>query len=96
MEPGFEDGLNSLAKEILEYFLRNPQAADDLEGVARWRLLDQTVHRTLTQTKTALDQLVDSGFLRVIAAAGTDFVYELDPQKRDRAESLIKSMKKEP
>ena len=39
-----------IAKEILSYFLRNPQAADNLEGVARWRLLEQTVHRSVEET----------------------------------------------
>jgi hypothetical protein len=33
------------AKKVLEYFLRNPDALNDLEGVARWRLMDDRISR---------------------------------------------------
>lgn len=58
------DPVPDLAPEIARYFLRNPQAADTLEGIARWRLLDETVHRTFAQTGKALDWLVSRGYLR--------------------------------
>jgi hypothetical protein len=51
------------AKEVLSYFLRNPQAADTLEGVARWRLLDEPVHRSVEEINQALEWLVAQGFL---------------------------------
>ena len=41
--------------EILSYFLRNPLAADTLEGVARWRLLDEVVYRKVEETRAALE-----------------------------------------
>lgn len=38
---------SKLALEILQYYLRHPEAADTLEGVARWRLLEQRIHHTV-------------------------------------------------
>src|SRR5213592_1191476 len=78
-----------LARDILEYFLRNPLSADSLEGVAYWRLLDQTIHRTLAETKAALEWLVSKGFLQEISGPGSDHTYELNPQKRVAAEQFI-------
>jgi hypothetical protein len=38
-------------KEVLAYFVRHPHAADDLEGIARWRLLE-----TAVRTRVAGDE----------------------------------------
>jgi hypothetical protein len=53
-----------VAKEILGYFLRHPKAADSLEGIAEWRILDEKVRRSVEETKKALDWLVRKGFLQ--------------------------------
>jgi hypothetical protein len=53
-----------VAKEILSYFIRHPQAADSLEGIAEWRILDEKLRRSLEETREALDWLVRKGFLR--------------------------------
>jgi len=80
-----------LAREVLEYFLRNPKAADNLEGVTHWRLLDQAVHRTLTETKASLDWLVTRGYLREIVMPSSAPIYALNAQKRDEAEEFLNS-----
>jgi hypothetical protein len=59
-----------LAREILNYFLRHPQAADDLEGLARWRLMREKVRRTIEQTDEAIRWLVAKGFLEEIVTPG--------------------------
>ncbi len=90
-----------IAKDILRYFLRNPQAADDLEGVVRWRLLEEKIHRSLEEARVALNWLVSKGLL-VEEHGGTSsamyrlnledreeiarFLEELGVQKRDQAE----------
>lgn len=53
-----------VAREILSYFLRHPNAADTLEGIAEWRILDEKVRRSVEETKKALDWLVQRGFLQ--------------------------------
>jgi hypothetical protein len=52
-----------MAREILRYFVRNPQATDSLEGMARWRLMDEAVRRKLDGTATALEWLMAQGCL---------------------------------
>jgi hypothetical protein len=57
-------GKPEVAKEILSYFLRHPNAADSLEGIAEWRILEEKVRRSVEETKKALDWLVRKGFLQ--------------------------------
>ena len=52
-----------LTREILNYFLRSPHAADNLEGIARWRLLEERIQRTVEETKESLDWLLEEGYL---------------------------------
>lgn len=73
-----------VAKDILRYFLRHPKAADSLEGVARFRLLDETVHQGVAETEKGLNRLVAQGFLDV-SSRGSRIVYCLNPNKRAEA-----------
>jgi len=57
-----EDDL-AVARDILRYFLRNPEAADTVEGVARWRLVDEQIYRSLGRVNRAMAWLVSQGLL---------------------------------
>jgi hypothetical protein len=83
-----------LAKEILSYFLRNPQAADSLKGVAQWRLLEERVRRQVDATDAALQWLVKYGFLIRVSPCFTEPVYRLNAQKRGEAEQFLNSERK--
>jgi hypothetical protein len=76
-------------REILRYFVRNPQAADDLEGIARWRLLDELVTRRLEQTERALDWLVARGYLCATVTAGTGPIFSSNPEKAAEAREFL-------
>jgi hypothetical protein len=52
-----------VARDVLRYFVRNPEAADTVEGVARWRLLDERVYCSLQQVTRAMAWLVAQGLL---------------------------------
>lgn len=80
--------VEDIAKDILEYFLRNPQAADDLEGVARWRLMSQTIHRDVEETSQALDYLVRRGLLTRISMPGSAF-FRLQADQRAGAVAFL-------
>ena len=80
---------SQVAREILSYFMRNPQAADNLEGVARWRLLDELVGRNIGETRSAIDWLVQHQFLIKTSLPGGDVVFSLDPEKRAAAQELL-------
>jgi hypothetical protein len=83
-----------LAKEILSYFLRNPQAADSVKGVARWRLLEERVHRQIEDTDEALGWLVRNGFLVRVSPVFTEAVYQLNQENRPEAERFLSKNKK--
>jgi hypothetical protein len=80
--------LEDVAKDILSYFLDNPQAADDLEGVARWRLLRQTIHRDVEETSQALDWLVQRGLLTRVPTAGSA-IFHLRTEQRAEAAAFV-------
>lgn len=85
---------SELAKEVLSYFLRNPQAADNLEGVTRWRLLEERVHRQLEDTDQALEWLVSQGFLVKVSSDWAEAVYQLNEQNRSEAQRFMGKLKK--
>jgi hypothetical protein len=78
-----------VAKDILKYFLRNPAAADDLEGIARWRLLDEKIHQSLEETNQALDWLVARGLLEVDSRSGSGTLFRLNARKRAEIERFL-------
>ncbi len=77
------------ARDVLSYFLRHPEAADSLEGVARWRLLEEALHRNLAQVERAVRWLVDEGFLLRDERAGTSVLFRLNLSRRDDARRLL-------
>jgi hypothetical protein len=78
-----------MAREILNYFVRNPQAADSLEGVARWRLMDEVIRRKLDETEAALAWLVAQGYLtKSVAPVGTT-TFSLNSQRIEDARQFL-------
>ena len=74
-----------VVRDVLRYFVRNPEAADTIEGVARWRLLDQKIHDNLREVTRAIAWLVANGLLaedRLPASLGRS---DQDVQPRPKA-----------
>jgi hypothetical protein len=82
--------------QILSYFVCNPNAADSLEGVARWRLLEECAHRNFQQTTAALNWLVSRGFLEEVRITGSSRIFRLDPAKREEAVRFLAKRGDEP
>ena len=76
-------------KDILAYFLRNPQAIDSIEGVARWRVMEEQIHRSLEQTQSALAWLLSEGYLEELAIAGPGRIVRLNPERQAVAARFI-------
>lgn len=74
-----------IVKQILSYFVRHPRAVDSLAGVARWRLLEEQIYRSVQQTEAALEWLVAKGYLHDVRQAGTDRLYKLNLKRRSEA-----------
>ena len=81
-----------IAGDILGYFLRSPEAADNLEGVARWRLLREAIHRSIEETSQGLEWLVRQGVLLKLATPGSEPVFCLNQAKKAQAEALLAEM----
>jgi len=78
-----------VAVEILSYFIRNPQAADGLESIARWRLLGEAIYRRVDETHAALEWLVARGFLIETSSSVVSPIYRLNPDKIAEAEKAL-------
>jgi len=78
------------AKRILRYFVRNPEAADTYEGIARWRLLEEAIHQSTEETREALSWLVLKGFLQETEIAGRTPIFRLNSGKRKEAEDFLR------
>lgn len=74
----------------MSYFLRNPEAADTLTGIARWRLMQENVRRSVETTENALKWLLSEGYVRREAHAGTETIYQLNRDRLEEAESFLK------
>ena len=82
--------VDDVAKDILEYFLRHPDSADSLTGIARCRVLEQAVHRSVKTTEDALEWLIARGYLETIPLRGSEPVFQLNREKRTEAEKFLK------
>jgi hypothetical protein len=78
-----------ICKDVLSYFLRCPDAADSLEGVARWRLREEYIHSTLEETGLALEWLASHGYLVSEELASAEKVYHLNLSKHEEAEKFL-------
>jgi hypothetical protein len=85
-----------IVKQILNYFVRNPKAADTLEGVARWRLLEEQVHRSFQQTESALSWLVQQGFLEEVETVGSSRIFRLAVQRQAEAAHFLAEGREQP
>jgi hypothetical protein len=86
-----KENAQQAANEILSYFVRNPKAADTLEGIARWRLVDEVIHRKLQETRSALAWLVESGFILVNSSLAAGDVFTLNEAKIAEAKCFLES-----
>lgn len=77
----------SHAKEVLGYFLRNPHAADTLEGIVRWWLMAEHIRRSIDEIGEALAWLVQEGFL--VRETGSDPLFRFRSDTADRAEAFV-------
>ncbi|HEV2956309.1 MAG TPA: hypothetical protein VGY55_11570 [Pirellulales bacterium] len=84
-----ERARREVAKEILTYFLRNADAVDDLEGIVRFRLLDQGIERRVSDASEALAWLVSAGLLDRTIRPGTAAIFSLNRARREQAQRLV-------
>lgn len=57
-QPKAQARLSKVAREILAYLKRNPEACDTLVGITRWWLMKQRIEAAANAVQQALDELV--------------------------------------
>lgn len=73
----------------MRYFVRHPQAVDDLEGIARWRLAEEVIRRKVEETHRVLTWLVEHDYLRLTHAPGLAPLFSLNPDKVADANAML-------
>jgi hypothetical protein len=58
-----EEGVQTVAADIVRYLRRHPGAADTAEGIARWWLGGRHYEETLTRVEHAIGLLVQQGLV---------------------------------
>ena len=81
-----------LAAEILAYFVEHPETADNLEGVAGWRLLGSRVRSAVESTERILEFLVAHGFLRKVETKTGPF-FQINPDRLSAAKDFLQEPK---
>jgi hypothetical protein len=85
----------TVVRQVLGYFVRSRQMADTLEGIARWRLLEERVKLSVRQTDAALKWLVEQGFVEELRPTGLrSSVFRLNPQRLKEAKQFLTRGKK--
>jgi len=82
-----------IAQDILAYLIEHPQAADTLEGIIQWWILEQQIKRWSTQIEAALTELVAKKL--IIKRKGSDgqIHYNLNHRKKTEIKALLKGDK---
>jgi hypothetical protein len=78
-----------IVRDVLRFFLRNPSITDTLEGIARWRLMEETLNREVEQTRTALQWLLERGLLMEVKVGGSVPHYGINLDRLAEARQLV-------
>jgi hypothetical protein len=84
----------SVAREIMSYFLEHPETTDSLEGIARWRLMLRQIDRTVEETAAALRALIQDHLIEEVRSQSGPSLYRLNPRKRNEAELIFQKTKR--
>jgi hypothetical protein len=92
---GIAKSKEEIAKDILNYFLQHPETADNFLGIARWRLMQEAVHRSVGTTAEALRWLIAEGYLNRASTEGSEEIFQLNREKIREAQRFIGELKEE-
>jgi hypothetical protein len=81
---------SQIAREILTYLGKHPNAQDALDGILQTWLLDRGNKYNPTMVQEVVKDLVLEGTILESKVPGTQSVYRLNNAKRDRLKELLK------
>ena len=70
-----------VVREILAYFISNPNANDTVEGLVEWRLLEQRIRHSVTEAELVLTELVARKLILARPGADGRIHYRVNPAK---------------
>jgi hypothetical protein len=79
-----------VTREILAYLTEHPDAADTLEGIAEWWLLEQHIKCSLNHVQGAVDELVADGLLIKRSSEGLPAHFYLNASKSEEISNVLK------
>jgi hypothetical protein len=80
---------STTAREVLGYFLSHPDATDDLEVLARWRIRLRAAEDTFEAVAGALGWLVERGYLLQEPTGDPKGRYRLNASRAEEAERFV-------
>lgn len=83
-------------KQILSYFVHHPSALDSVEGVSRWRLLQERINRTVEESQVALEWLVAEGYLQPVNRVGSQRLFRLNIKQQTKAVRFLEGKESAP
>lgn len=83
--------LNELARRILRYVEKHPQAKDTMKGIAEWWLLQDKITESVEQVSKTITWLVTNDYLVEKQVTGSGALYEINPHKHDAMMNLLTS-----
>jgi hypothetical protein len=78
---------SALAREILSYMARNPNASDTLEGIVEWWLLEHRIRTRAALVRQALEELMAKGLMDQTVSSDRT-MYRINSQYRDQLRAL--------
>lgn len=94
---GMHPSRAEMARAILKYLVEHEGAADTLEGIARWWMLQEDVKRTLKNVQDCLDEFVIQGLLKHRGLPGSsDRLYYIERGAIARVTRILTEYRSDP
>ena len=79
---------------MLAYFVQHPSAVDSLEGIARWRVRQDSIPEIVDRVDHALTWLVDAHLLVREDRIGGAATFRLAPLRAGAAKRLLRNIER--
>ncbi len=86
----YELGRSHVARAILDYLSKNPEAQDTAAGIAEWWLPEEKVKTRIATIREALAELVAEGFILRHRGKDSQVHYRINLQRLSEIEAVLR------
>ena len=79
-----------VARAILDYLCKHPDAQDTLSGIAQWWLAEEKMKTRTVTIEEALNELIVGGFVLTRRGKDSQIRYRINEQRLNDIEVLLK------